>query len=179
MSYLAGAYRVPVSIVTFDVFEVGAGERVLVRELTELDEPPQPPAASSSVASVCARADANGIGGPFRQVLKAATEHGLSTHPYRASVKYAAPSNPARTLFTVWVRPIGLGHIQVWIGAEAVAQFYQVTEDEVVARLGPGGWRKLSPGDIRDFTEGLHHLFARMNTSINDAAPAVPPEIVE
>jgi hypothetical protein len=149
---------------------------VLVRELTESDiEPPLPP-PGHSVEGVCAQADANKIGGPYRQILQAATGHGLFPYPYKASIKYAAPSNHARSLFTVWSQPTSLGQIQVWIGPESFAKFYPVTEEDVVAELGPGGWRRLSPGEVDGFTEGLHRLFARMQGPADEAVAMAPLE---
>src|SRR5207253_2472059 len=132
-------------VVSYEVFELPSGERVLVRELseTEISPPKPPPMPPSSVEAVCALADSDEIGPAFRLILSAAQKHGLSPQPTKWAIRYAPPSDRRFTLFATWV-PADHGKkglIQGWIGSNVFPKFYPITEEQAIARLGPAGYR--------------------------------------
>ncbi|MGH2600021.1 MAG: hypothetical protein ACRDJ9_11635, partial [Dehalococcoidia bacterium] len=50
------------------------------------------------------------------------------------------------------------------------AQFFPLTEAEVVAHLGNGGWRQLPAADVAGFIHGLHQLFGLIESDHQEAA---------
>lgn len=170
--YLSSAYDFPISIVTYEVFEIAGGQRVLLRELTEVEM--QPPVVQAkvnpTVEEVAQQADAAGIGPQFRAILAAAVEHGLYSRPFKRSVMYAPPVNHARCLFTVWTQPRAAGELTMWVGPEIFAQFFPLTESEVVAHLGNGGWSQLSEADVAGFIRGLNQVFCLIKSGHQENA---------
>jgi hypothetical protein len=161
---LSGTYGVPISVVSYEVYKLPDGQQVLVRELTESETTHQEAVkqALSTPEELCARADAAGIGPQFRAVLQAATRHGLYPRPFKRSLMFAPPSNHTRSLFTIWANAAVPGEMWMWLGPEAFAQFYPVTEVEVAAELGGRDWRRLSEADVNAFVDGLNRLFERI-----------------
>lgn len=71
---------------------------------------------------------------------------------------YTPPSNRTRTLFTVWATP-GAGRLLwVYIGPQAFAEFYPVTEECVTSLIG-AGWQKMTGADVETFVANLDRLF--------------------
>jgi Holliday junction resolvase-like predicted endonuclease len=165
VDFLSGIHGVPISVVSFEVYEVADGQRVLVRELTESEAGPPGPAVSAlpTTEEICSRADRGGIGAQFRAILETARRHELYPRPFKRSLMFAPPSNHTRSLFTIWADPPGPGQMWMWLGPEAFAQFYPVTEQDVVGQLGNGGWRRLQPADLTAFVAGLDRLFQMVN----------------
>lgn len=159
-TYLATAHNVPITVVTFQVYEIEEGQRILLRELTDAETQPQPrePKSPRSIEAVCARADAGGVGVQFRSILKAAQERGLYPRPYKVSIMYTPPANRNRMLFTVWVRPQDPGLLSIYVGCEAFSEFYPVNPSEVATYLGPDGWRFLSESEAHEVVQGLNLL---------------------
>jgi hypothetical protein len=62
-------------------------------------------------------------------------------------------------LFTVktWTQADRL--LQLYVGPQAIAEFYPVSADEVRSLLGDNGWQKLTTQDVEAFVAGLDRLF--------------------
>lgn len=164
VSYLAGSYSLPISVVSYEVFGMPSGPRILMRELSEFEIRPVigPPAAIVTVESLCALADSHGIGPPFRALLSAAQRLGLYPRPFRTCIMYAPPSNHTRCLFTGWAIPRIPGTLPLLVSSENFAQFYPVTEAAVQQHLGQAGVRSESPAAVDAFIAALDSFFARI-----------------
>ena len=162
IDFLSGVHEVPITLVSYDVFQIGDRHKILVRELTEPEITPPDKRPMRTVQELCARAEKRGIGKEFRKILEAATRHGIYPRPYRGSIMYTPPSNRTRMLFTVrtWTQSGGL--LQLYAGPQAFAEFYPVAADEVVALLGEPGWQHMSAEGVGEFVSNLNQLFDEM-----------------
>jgi len=73
IKYLSRNFGMPISVVSYEVFEIEGGQRVLARELADLETgPPVQPVKGRTVEEICAIADRSGLGKDFRSILEAA-----------------------------------------------------------------------------------------------------------
>jgi len=167
VDYLSGQFDVPINVVSYEVFEIEGGRPILVRELTELEAKPlgRP---WLTVPEICARADRAGIGKDFRTILEAVQRHGIYPRPWKNAMMYTPPSNRARSLLTAnaWTRADGL--LGLYVGSEAFAEFYPVTEETAVSILGPQAWRRMTTSDVEEFVASLDRLFESMEEAEQD-----------
>ncbi len=138
MNEFLGRFGVPISIVSFEVFELEGGPRLLIREvLDEQVDQSARPHRRLSVDEIRRRAVDVGVGEPFDRFVTIAREAGLAVQPQRASVRIAPQANKVR--FLMYARPDtgndgGVLHIEV--GPRAFAEFFpHVTEQEAVKAL--------------------------------------------
>jgi hypothetical protein len=105
--YLADRYELPINVVSFDVFILPDGTRVLTREMVDIDQPSRSSASSAALTpeAVARIADATAIGHLFRKFLKVATDLGLYARAWKSCVMITPRTMRNRTLFTVWARP--------------------------------------------------------------------------
>lgn len=131
-----GSYSMPIRAVTFEVFGLADGQRVLVREEREPETPPQPASSRSSVESVIVKAGgADSPGGRRMQaIVEAAERNGLYPRPYKYSIMLAPPQKRTRYLATVW--RLNRTQIVLTYSADAFAEFFPLTADEVRTILG-------------------------------------------
>ncbi|MDE0047121.1 MAG: endonuclease NucS [bacterium] len=138
MNGFLGGFGVPIGIVSFEVFEMEDGPRLLIREvLDEQVDQPARPHRRLGVDEIRRRAVDVGMGEPFDRFVTVSREAGLATQAQRASVRIAPQAN--RTRFLMYARPDtgndgGVLHIAV--GPQAFAEFFpHVTEQEAVKAL--------------------------------------------
>lgn len=168
--HLSSRFEVPVEIVTFDIFDVGDGGRILIREASEVDEQTTTPSRLSLEGNL-AEADQQGIGDLCRLILAAAERNGLGTKLFKRAVMVTPPSNRNRILFTIrmWAKH---GKVQLWLWAEGFAEFFPVVDAATVERhLGPDprAWQLLGPEETKEFASGLDGLFAEIRSSQEEA----------
>jgi hypothetical protein len=157
--YLAERYELPITVVSFDVFTLPDGTRLLARETADID---QSPVTAPSAA----------IGHLFREFLKVTTDLGLYARAWKSCVMFTPATMRNRTVLTVWARPEN-GLVSTWVGVKPFAEFFGVSSDEVARYLGEEGWRKMTEAQVREFLAGLRGLFDR----IHSASPsATKPE---
>jgi hypothetical protein len=177
----------PVNAVTFDVFQNEAGERLLLRQLTELDEQnsaplPQPPApvpttpkapakpqetppANAEIQRLFKLADKNRVGKEFRLIYEAATRNGLYPRTYKWSIMYTPPNNKSRVALCAWVKP-RYGLFDLAVVTAGFCEFYPVAEKDVMNILGLRGQRPrlgLTHEQVTEFASSLDVLFAKIN----------------
>jgi len=167
VDYLSGRFDVPINAVSYEVFEIEGGDPILVRELTESEAKP-PSRPTLTVPEICARADRAGIGDDFRLILEAAKRHGLYARPWKNAVTYTPPFNRNRALLTAnaWTQADGL--LRLYVGSDAFAEFYSVTEETAVSMLGPQGWRIMTTSDVEEFIASLARLFESIEEAEQD-----------
>jgi hypothetical protein len=162
LDYMAKKFRIPLTVVTFEVFQLENGQRILVREITEADittieTKKKTQRRTADVEKVCALADKNGVGEAFRFILAEARKLGLHFRPYVRSIMYTHPNQKTRMLFTVWTDP---NSITAYISYEAFVEYYSVTEEQVAEALGPTGNRKIDMEQAKQLISGLERLLS-------------------
>ncbi len=173
--FLARRYGVAIKAVTFQAYELGSGEWVLVRELSEVETPAAEPRrwAARSVEELVADAEANGIGPQFRKLTDAAKRHGLYLRPWKRALMVTPQANRSRMLYTLETRPTRAGELRGWVAPEAIAEFFPpLTEEEVTRGLGGSRRLMLSADGADRFAEGLDRLFARIRSSEEGSSQA-------
>jgi len=173
--FLAGRYGVAIKAVTFEAYELGSGERVLVRELSEVETPVTGPRrwTARSVEEVLADVEVNGIGPEFRKLTDAARRHSLYLRPWKRSLMITPRANRSRMLYTIETRPTRAGELRGWLAPEAFAEFFRpLTEEEVTRELGRSKRLTLSTDGVDRFVEGLDLLFARVRSSVEGSEEA-------
>lgn len=138
MNEFLGRFDVPVSVVSFEVFQLEGGPKVLIREI--FDEPPRPPAPSRGpgVEAIRRVAIDVGVGEWFDRFVDMSEEAGLAVQPQPASVRIAPPTDRRR--FLMWVQPRAGGsggELGIWVGPEQFAEFFpHVDEKEAIDAIG-------------------------------------------
>ncbi len=134
MSEFLGRFGVPISIVSFEVFDLDGGPRLLVREVVEEPVRPPPPGRKLSVDTIRRRAIDVGVVEQFDRFVDMARKAGLAVQPQRASVRIAPAAN--RTRFLMYARPEkgeSGGELFVDVGPSAFAEFFDNIEEQEAA----------------------------------------------
>ena len=160
-TFLSSNYEVPITAVTFQIFDVGENQRVLLRELTETDIEPAHVAERSgrTLDDVCKQADTSGVGPPFRLILETLTKHGMYPRLHKFSIMYAPSENRSRSLVNVPTYPDKAGKLKVWIAHEAFTEFFPVSIDEVHSFLGDDDWVSLTSEGIEQLAQSFESMF--------------------
>ncbi|MFW6087497.1 MAG: endonuclease NucS domain-containing protein, partial [Myxococcota bacterium] len=89
--------------VSFELFELPSGGKVLLRAQREADSASAAPRNRTFTReAVTEMADRAGIGAQVREFVKVAEEAGLGVRPWKTSIMLTPPSNRTRCLITVW-----------------------------------------------------------------------------
>ncbi len=137
MNEFLGRFGIPIGVVSFEVFELGGGPRLLMREvIDEQVDQPVHPRRQLRVGKIRDQAMEVGVEDPFDRFVTIAEDAGLAVQPQRASVRIAPQAN--RTRFLMYARPDkgsdgGVLHIEV--GPQAFAEFFHVSEEEAIKAL--------------------------------------------
>ena len=138
MNEFLGRFGVPISVVSFEVFELDGGPQLLIREVVDEPTEPQPPRRPLTVETIRRWAVDVGVGSQFDRFVNIAQAAGLAVQPQRASVRIAPPSN--RTRFLMYAQPHagdGGGELLIHVGAKQFAEFFpHVDEREAIDALG-------------------------------------------
>ena len=139
MNEFLGRFGVPISVVSFEVFELGVGgPRLLIREVVEEPTHPPPPPRRFTVDAIRRRAVDAGVGAQFDRFVNMSEKAGLAVQPQRKSVRVAPPSN--RTRFLMYAGPWSGGsggELGIWVGPKPFAEFFpHLNEEEVIDALG-------------------------------------------
>ena len=138
MNEFLGHYGVPISVVSFEVFELNGGPRLLIREgIEEPTEAPRP-RRRYTVEAIRDRAVEVGVVAQFDRFVGMSKKAGLAVQPQRASVRIAPPAN--RTRFLMYAAPEARdsgGGLRVWAGPEQFAEFFpHISKKDATAALG-------------------------------------------
>ena len=138
VSEFLGRFGVPIEVVSFEVFELDGGPRLLIREA--VDEPARPsrPRHRLTVDAIRARAVDVGVGEQFDRFVKMSEHAGLPVQPQRSSVRIAPPADRRRFLMyaSPGARASG-GGLSIWVGPKRFAEsFSHIDEEEATAALG-------------------------------------------
>jgi len=168
VSYLSEVFGMPISVVTYEVFQTEGGSNILSRELTE-GEMGEETSEVRTVEGVCQLADGRGVGEGFRALLEAAKRNGLYARPWRNCIMYTSPADKRRTLFTAWgYRGDSSEGIYIYLVPQAFDEFYDIPEQRVIDALGPAGDRQVPLDEVDEFARN----FARNLDELFDASDA-------
>lgn len=138
MNDYLGRFGVPISAVSFEVFELSGGPQLLIREVVEERTKPPSPGRRYTVEAIRRWAVDVGVEEQFDRFLKMAKEAGLAVQPQGASVRIAPAAN--RTRFLMYVQPRAGqsgGELGIWVGPKQFAEFFpHVREDDAIDALG-------------------------------------------
>lgn len=137
MNEFLARFGVPISVVSFEVFELECGPRLLVREV--IDEPvmPSSPKQRRTVEAIRVMASEAGVLEQFNRFVQMSEQAGLPVQPQAASVRIAPPQN--RTRFLMYAGPragANGGELGIWVGPGHFAEWFQhIDEGTAVAAL--------------------------------------------
>jgi Holliday junction resolvase-like predicted endonuclease len=157
--YLAQHYNFPISILTFQVFETPDHLQYLAREISETEtKTADTRKKSPTVEDVLTLAKANGLGTEFDKLLAVGSKLGFYPKPWKTSIMFTPPTNKTRMLFTIWTAP-SKGNLKAYVGPSAFAEFYPISEKEVISYLGEDGWRYWDERETDRFISRLQEMF--------------------
>ena len=134
MSDFLGRFEVPISVVSFEVFELDGGPKLLIREVVEEPIQPPRPRRKHTVAAIREMAVNEGVVEQFDRFLGMSKDAGLAVQPQAASVRIAPPADRRR--FLLYASPQRAG-MKVYTGPGYFAEFFEVTEEHAAQALGP------------------------------------------
>ena len=133
-----GRFGVPISVVSFEVFELDGGPQLLIREVVDEPTEPPPPRRRLTVEAIRHWAVDVGVGPQFDRFVNMSKEAGLAVQPQRASVRIAPPNN--RTRFLMYAQPHSGGsggELRIHVGPKQFAEFFpHVDERDAIDALG-------------------------------------------
>ncbi len=140
-----GGFGVPISIVSFEAFELhDGGSRLLIREVTDEQTERQARGPRPSIDTIRQRARDAGVEVQFDRFVRMSQEAGLAVRPYTRSVMIAPPT--ARNRYLMLARP-ERGGIYMHAGPEKFAEFFPpLTETDATAAIGPFDPRRTFTG---------------------------------
>lgn len=131
-------FGLPISIVSFEVFQLDGGPLLLVREVVDEQTAKPEPRRRYTVEAIRGMAVDVGVGDQFDRFVRMSEEAGLPVQPQGASVRVAPPAN--RTRFLMYAGPrAGTrgGELGIWVGPADFAEWFSHIEEEAAtAALG-------------------------------------------
>lgn len=156
IDFLGSRFGFPIRAVTFDIFDLGNGDKVLVREETEAED--RAPTASTSAYTVASVVET--AGGPehpngrrLLELARAAGESGLYVRPYKWSLMFTPATTKTRYLFTVW-RGAQSDLLSISYSATALAEFFPISAERAQELIGlPEGTHRIRSDEDADAWE--------------------------
>ena len=132
-----GRFGIPVGVVSFEVFELEDGPKLMIREVMDEPKPPSPK-RKYTVEAISQMARDAGVSDQFERFVAMAREANLAVQPQAASVRIAPLAN--RTRFLMYAGPrVGAqgGELGIWVGAKEIAEWHAwIDEAEAIDMLG-------------------------------------------
>lgn len=135
MTEFLSRYGVPISVVSFEVFKLDGGPRLLIREVVE--EPTESPRPRRQYTVKAIRNEAINVGvvEQFDRFVAMSEEAGLAVQPQRWSVRIAPPADRRR--FLMYAAPDRRGGLGIWVGPATFAEFFpDISEEQATDALG-------------------------------------------
>ena len=129
-----GSFGVPISVVSFEVFELDGGPKLLIREVVEESIKPPDPRPTWTVAKIRKIALKEGVVEQFDRFVGMSKDAGLAVQPQGASVRIAPPADRRR--FLLYASPYR-GGMSIYTGPGEFAEFFEVTQEDAAHALGP------------------------------------------
>lgn len=136
MSDFLGRYGVPISVVSFEVFELDGGPKLLIREAVDEVIHPPAPRPKLTVGAIHEVAVQEGVDSQFDRFVRMSKDAGLAVQPQKASVRIAPLADRRR--FLLYASP-NAGGISLYTSPSQFAEFFPITEEEAAKALAPDG----------------------------------------
>lgn len=161
--FLSSRYGTPFNVVTFEVFALDDQQKILAREITELETAGLliTKASKITLEQVLELARVSGTETALRKCIETAERLGLYPRPWQTSIMFAPSHNRTRALFTIWAQP-KKELIQVWVGNRVFSEFFPVSEKDVADQIGGEGWRSFTEPELETFLNRLQSLFQKI-----------------
>ena len=148
MQEFLGRFNLSIDVVSFEVFELATGPRLLIREVIEEQAAAlSRPRAVRTVDAIRRRAADEKVLEPFDRFIGMSKDAGLFVRPYTLSVMITPPGHHGR--FLMYATPRA-GGIHIAAGPDAFAEFFDVSEQEAAAALDPGNVDQFLAGEALD-----------------------------
>ena len=136
MNQFLGRFNIPINIVSFDVFQLDGGPKLLVREIVDESTTPRPARRQWTLDAIRREAVDAGVGKQLDRFVNMAKNVGLAIQPQKASVRIAPMAN--RTRFLMYAKPrAGGGQLGIWVGPSGFSEFFpHVSEEDVIDAIG-------------------------------------------
>lgn len=131
-------FDLPISVVSFEVFELDGGPKLLVREVVDEPVRTSAPRRRYTVEAIRGLAADVGVRDQFDRFVRMSEEAGLPVQPQKASVRVAPPANRTRFLMYAAPRagPSG-GELAIELGPGPFAEWFpHIGEEEATTALG-------------------------------------------
>lgn len=151
MKEFLGGFNVPISVVSFEVFELDGGPKLLIREVIEEPAEQAPPGRKLRVETIRSWAADVGVGRQFDRFVKMAENAGLAVQPQRASVRIAPQANRTRFLMYAQPRSGEGGELYIQAGPKPFAEFFDhIDEKEAIDAMGEAADGVYAGGEALD-----------------------------
>ena len=159
--FLGEGYGVPIRVVSFQVMQLGVGEQLLVREVTETSDSASPRGASGFTwESVLGNAELVGVGDQMRAARALGEGLGLYPRPWKVGMTLAPLGDRRRYAFSFWPRPDGGEHLLGMLYSPSIlAQHIGIPEAASAAALGEREQR-LTLAEFDRLLDRIERLFA-------------------
>ena len=148
MQELLRRFNLSIDVVSFEVFKLDGGPKLLIREvIEEHPDTPSRPRPERSVDAIRRRAAAENVLEPFDRFIQMADDASLFVRPYTLSVMITPPAHHGR--FLMYATPRA-GGIHIAAGPDAFAEFFDVSEHEATEALDPGNVDQFLTGNALD-----------------------------
>ncbi len=138
MNQFLGSFDIPINIVSFDVFQLDGGPKLLIREIVEESMTPRPARLQWTVDAIRREAVDAGVGKQFARFVNMAENAGLAVQPQKASVRIAPMANHTRLL--MYAAPCtgsSSGQLGIWVSPSGFSEFFpHVSEEYVIDAIG-------------------------------------------
>ena len=155
-----GRFGVPIGVVSFEVFQLDSGPKLLIREVVEEPVKPIPARRKLTVEAIRRWAVDVGVGRQFDRFVNMAQAAGLAVQPQRASVRIAPPSN--RTRFLMYARPHSGedgGALLIHVGPKEFAEFFRhINETEAIEDLKELDGKYLAGKDLDEALDQIERF---------------------
>lgn len=155
-----GRFGVPIGVVSFEIFQLDSGPKLLIREVVEEPVKPTPARRKLTVEAIRRWAVDAGVGAQFDRFVNMAQAAGLAVQPQRASVRIAPPSN--RTRFLMYARPHSDedgGALLIHVGPKEFAEFFRhINETEAIEDLKELDGKYLAGKDLDEALDQIERF---------------------
>ncbi len=131
-------FDIPVSVVSFEVFKLKDGPKLMIREVIDEPSKSSSPKQKYTVEAISQMARDAGVSEPFERFVAMAEKANLAVQPLSHAVRIAPQTDRTRFLMYAGPRvgPRG-GELGIWVGPERFAEWHAwIDEAKAIDMLG-------------------------------------------